>query len=67
MADKFPIIEVPLLAPESLEEMGTKAKFWFTSSDERPYLYKKARANTGEDWAEKIASHCRLLPPLSCA
>ncbi len=62
MANKFPIIEVPLLAPESLEEMGTKEKFWYTSGDERRYLYKKARPNTGEDWAEKMASQlCELL------
>lgn len=61
MADKFPIIEVPPNAPESLEEMGTKEKFWFHHQNLR-CLYKKARPNTGEDWAEKIAAElCELL------
>ncbi len=29
MADLFPIIEVPLDAPEADEDLGTKEKFWF--------------------------------------
>ncbi|NMG11245.1 HipA-like protein [Brasilonema sp. UFV-L1] len=62
MAEKFPIIEVPLDAPESSEEMGTKFKFWFQHPEQGYCLYKQARLNTGEDWAEKIAaSLCELL------
>jgi hypothetical protein len=58
----FPIIEVPPDAPEESEEMGTKEKFWFRDRDLGLCLYKKARSNTGEDWAEKIASElCNLL------
>ena len=64
MTNKFLIIEVDREAPESLEEMGSKKKFWFSryESKRRRYLYKEARQNTGEDWAEKIASElCKLL------
>ncbi len=63
MTNEFTIIEVQSDAPESLEETGTKEKFWFTYAEEkRLYLYKKSRPNTGEDWAEKIASElCNLL------
>jgi hypothetical protein len=62
VVDYFPIVEVPLDAPEGFEEMGTKEKFWFRHQDLGLCLYKKARFNTGEDWAEKIASElCELL------
>lgn len=40
------------------EQMGSKPKFWFqlgNNKDER-WLFKQARSNTGEHWAEKIAS-----------
>lgn len=62
MSDPFPIIEVPLDASQDIEDLGTKEKFWFR----HPYLgcclFKKARLNTGEDWAEKIAAQlCKLL------
>jgi hypothetical protein len=62
VVDYFPIVEVPPNAPEESEEMGTKEKFWFRHQDLGLCLYKKARSNTGEDWAEKIASElCNLL------
>jgi HipA-like C-terminal domain len=61
MADKFPIIEVPFDAAESLEEIGSKEKFWFLNSEQRRCLFKKARPNTGEDWAEKIVSSLSKL------
>ncbi|MBW4687211.1 MAG: hypothetical protein KME40_19400 [Komarekiella atlantica HA4396-MV6] len=61
MSEHFLIIEVPLNVPEADEDLGTKEKFWFRYQDCR-YLYKKARPNTGEDWAEKIVSElCELL------
>lgn len=37
------------------EQLGTKSKFWF-SRDGDSWPFKEARPNTGEDWAEKIAS-----------
>jgi hypothetical protein len=39
------------------EQMGSKEKLWCeTRSNQKKYLLKYARPNTGEDWAEKIAS-----------
>jgi hypothetical protein len=37
------------------ETLGSKPKFWFSRGKER-WLFKEARENTGEDWAEKIAA-----------
>ncbi|MBN4005279.1 hypothetical protein [Nostoc sp. LPT] len=56
MPEQFPIIDVPLDAPEADEDLGTKEKFWFRHQYLGRCLFKKARPNTGEDWAEKIAA-----------
>lgn len=40
--------------------MGSKPKFWFRYQDEM-WLFKQARSNTGEHWAEKIASEIAEL------
>jgi hypothetical protein len=64
MSDEFPIIIVTQKAYElsNLETMGTKEKFWFEYPELGRYLYKKARLDSGEDWAEKVASElCELL------
>ncbi|MEH1841938.1 MAG: HipA-like protein [Nostoc sp.] len=61
MPEQFPIIEVPLDAPEADEDLGTKEKFWFRHQDLGRCLFKKARPNTGEDWAEKIAAQLSEL------
>lgn len=43
------------------EYLGTKDKFWF-KHENLDYLYKQARPNIGEDWAEKVAAElCELL------
>ncbi|MEH1904034.1 MAG: HipA-like protein [Nostoc sp.] len=62
MPEQFPIIDIPLDAREANEDLGTKEKFWFRHQDLGRCLFKKARPNTGEDWAEKIAADlCQLL------
>ena len=62
MTNEFDIIVVPGDAAEATEAMGTKFKFWFYHPELGYCLYKQARPNTGEDWAEKIAaSLCELL------
>ncbi|WP_335233305.1 hypothetical protein [Nostoc sp.] len=62
MPEQFSIIDVPLDAPEGNEDVGTKEKFWFRHQYLGSCLFKKARPNTGEDWAEKIAAElCELL------
>jgi len=38
--------------------MGSKVKFWTVNEQGHEWLFKKARANTGEHWAEKVA--CEL-------
>lgn len=62
MSQQFQIIKISSKAPAESEMMGTKPKFWFYHEELGLYLYKKARQNTGEDWAEKIAAElCKLI------
>jgi hypothetical protein len=56
VSDFFPIIKVPDDAVQSDESMGTKYKFWYQHPDLGKCLFKKARPQTGEDWAEKLAA-----------
>ena len=51
----FPVISIPDDARESLEQLGTKEKFWLRIGDQR-HLFKMGRMGTGENWAEKIAA-----------
>lgn len=61
----FDVIEVPPDAPDTLEHVGSKRKFWYTPSfaeAEEEWLFKAARQDTGEDWAEKVAAElCALI------
>ncbi|WP_295401159.1 hypothetical protein [uncultured Thiocystis sp.] len=55
----YPVIEVPDDACETIEQLGSKPKFWF---DQNRRLYKQGRPGTGENWAEKVACEiCELL------
>lgn len=62
MNNDFVIIKVPDDAAQLPEDMGTKGKFWYQSGEYgaeiQDSLFKFARPNTGEDWAEKIAAEC---------
>lgn len=61
--NEFTVVELPFNA-EDLETLGTKAKFWFYSSDNKPTrdLFKFSWKTTGEHWSEKIAEQlCMLL------
>jgi len=51
----FPIIEISADRITGDEQLGSKPKFWFMRDGER-WLFKERRLNTGEDWAEKLAS-----------
>ncbi len=51
----YPIISIPLEAREDTEQLGSKPKFWVLMQGQR-WLFKEARPNTGEDWAEKAAA-----------
>ncbi len=50
----FPIINVPSDASTQLEQLGTKAKFWYWADDKRRMLFKEGRPGTGENWSEKV-------------
>ncbi|MDX8127977.1 phosphatidylinositol kinase [Methylomonas sp. OY6] len=57
----YPIIPIADDAPELPEQLGTKTKYWL-HIDAKRYLLKIGRANTGENWAEKVACElCSLL------
>lgn len=51
----FPIVSIPMDAREDTEQLGSKPKFWVLLDDRR-WLFKEARPDTGEDWAEKVAA-----------
>jgi hypothetical protein len=57
----YQIIPLADNAPELPEQLGTKTKYWL-HIDDRQYLFKIGRPNTGENWAEKVACElCTLL------
>lgn len=56
----YEILEVDPASIEDIEQLGSKPKFWFYRGTER-WLFKEARANTGEDWAEKAAAEIAPL------
>lgn len=60
MVEMFPIIEVTSQMRSDVEQIGSKPKFWF-KYEGRNWLFKEAREQTGEDWAEKIASEIASL------
>lgn len=51
----YAVIDIPLDAREDTEQLGSKPKFWVLMDGDR-WLFKEARPNTGEDWAEKAAA-----------
>jgi len=57
----FDIYDISEVTPHQDEQMGTKFKFWFWLEDEH-FLFKVGRENTGDNWAEKVASElCELI------
>jgi hypothetical protein len=52
---QYEVVSIPLDAREDTEQLGSKPKFWVLLGADR-WLFKEARPNTGEDWAEKVAS-----------
>jgi hypothetical protein len=58
---EFPTRRVDRSQIQSLEQLGSKRKYWYVE-DNRRLLFKAEDRGTGEDWAEVIACHlCRLL------
>ena len=57
MPVSYPILELRPESSERFEALGSKPKFWFRmQGTDTPWLFKFARPNTGEDWAEKISA-----------
>lgn len=55
----FDIYDISDVTPDQHEQMGTKFKFWF---EDEQLLFKVGRENTGDNWAEKVASElCELI------
>ena len=58
----YPIVELPADAPEQLEQLGTKTKFWYHGRDGRRVLFKEGRPGAGENWAGKVCCElCRKI------
>lgn len=53
----YDVVEIPAgIEREIYEQLGSKEKFWFRHNDGERWLFKYSRLNTGEHWAEKVAS-----------
>src|SRR5262249_55208571 len=58
---QFTIRQVDRSRSQSVEQLGSKPKFWFDEGIRR-LLFKADDRGTGEDWAEVIACHlCALI------
>ena len=61
-AESYPVIDITGWMRDSIEQLGTKEKFWCWGNDSVKYLFKEGRRGSGENWAEKVASElCVLL------
>lgn len=63
---EYPIVDIPPEAREDTEQLGSKPKFWVTL-DKHRWLFKEARPNTGEDWAEKVAAELARIIGMEAA
>ncbi len=70
VSNSLPIRDISDLDPDTIEQLGTKEKYWFWRTGNHWYwncegdrfLFKAGREGTGENWAEKVASElCELL------
>lgn len=62
----YSVLEVSADSVVGDEQLGSKPKFWFADGNDR-WLFKERRPNTGEDWAEKVASELARLIGLNAA
>lgn len=56
----YPVVRIQSSRAEALEDLGTKAKFWYLDGETR-MLFKAEERGTGEDWAEKITCELAAL------
>ena len=50
----YPIITISPDSSTQLEQLGTKAKFWYQIDENHKALFKIGRPGTGENWSEKV-------------
>ncbi|GAA5147999.1 hypothetical protein GCM10023213_43540 [Prosthecobacter algae] len=56
----YSVLQIDPNTVENEEQLGSKPKFWFRHEGHR-WLFKEARPNTGEHWAEKIAAEVAAI------
>ena len=61
MSQSYTVYKIDVKGKTQIEQMGTKPKFWFVHIDNKDWLFKYNRPNTGEDWSEKITSEIAEL------
>lgn len=65
---KYSVAKIPADAYDTIEQLGTKEKFWFyDEKDGTTKLFKIGRHGTGENWSEKATSELAKLLGLPCA
>lgn len=65
---KYPVAKISADAYDTIEQLGTKEKFWFyDEKDGTKKLFKIGRHGTGENWSEKATSELAKLLDLPCA
>lgn len=65
---KYPVVKIPDDVYDTIEQLGTKEKFWFyDEKDSTTKLFKIGRHGTGENWSEKATSELAKLLDLPCA
>ncbi|MHC1751338.1 HipA domain-containing protein [Humidesulfovibrio sp.] len=56
---KYPIHKIPENAPSTIEQLGSKRKFWYADNT---VLFKEGYPGSGEHWSEVVASEiCKIL------
>jgi len=64
----YQIFKIPPNEYDTIEQLGTKEKFWFyDKNDKTTKLFKIGRQGTGENWAEKVTGELAKLLDLPCA
>ena len=64
----YPVVQLEADSAQYVEEMGSKDKRWCTyPADDRLWLFKYPRGESGEHWSEKIAAELGQLLGIRCA
>jgi len=65
---KYSIFKILIDVFDTIEQLGTKEKFWFyDKNDKTRKLFKIGRPGTGENWSEKATYELAKILGLPCA